>query len=187
MDARTLSRWFLAAALTAGAAGCSAPAARNGKETAAKSPAAAPAPAPALAPVAAGGGASAPAVKSEDSVKGTIAAAAASRPRKKPVFDGTGVLMSPKPLAGQTPAPAYPEASRLAGETGVVVVRVSVSEEGVPVEARVEESSTFPKLDAAAVDAAMRWRFKAGTWQGRAVELDILVPFRFGLKSAQTP
>jgi protein TonB len=181
MDPRTLTYWTLAAALTAGTAGCAAPVARPGTDPVPKASAAAPARA------AGGGAAPAPVVKSEESVKGTIAAAAASRPRKKPVFDGTGVLMSPKPLEGRTPAPAYPEASRLAGETGVVVVRVSVSEEGVPVEARVEESSTFPRLDAAAVEAAMRWRFKAGTWQGKAVELDVLVPFRFGLKSAQAP
>jgi protein TonB len=95
--------------------------------------------------------------------------------------------MAPKPLEGKNPAPVYPEASRLAGESGVVVVRVTVSEEGMPVEMRIEESSSFTRLDAAAVEAAARWRFKPGTWQGKPVELDILVPFRFGLKEPAKP
>lgn len=112
---------------------------------------------------------------------------AASRPRRRPVFEGTGVLIAPKPVPGMTPAPAYPESARLAGESGVVVIRVTVSEEGEPLAALVEESSGHAALDAAATEAVLRWRFKPGTWQGKAVELDLLVPFRFDLKAAKKP
>lgn len=112
---------------------------------------------------------------------------AASRPRRRPVFEGTGVLVAPKPIPGKTPAPAYPESARLAGKSGVVVVRVTVSEEGEPLAALVEESSGHAPLDAAAAETALRWRFKPGTWQGKAVELDLLVPFRFNLKTAKKP
>jgi protein TonB len=59
--------------------------------------------------------------------------------------------------------PAYPAASRRAGEEGTGVFRVLVSERGQPVEVSVVQSSGFPRLDQAAMEAIKRWRFAAAT------------------------
>jgi periplasmic protein TonB len=59
--------------------------------------------------------------------------------------------------------PVYPAASRRAGEQGTGVFRVLVSERGQPVEVSVVQSSGFPRLDQAAMEAIKRWRFAAAT------------------------
>jgi protein TonB len=56
--------------------------------------------------------------------------------------------------------PVYPPASRRAGEQGVVMLRVLVNENGRPGDVQVTQSSGFPKLDQAALDAIKKWTFK---------------------------
>lgn len=53
----------------------------------------------------------------------------------------------------------YPEAARWAGETGTVRVAISVTASGVPVRARVVESSGYLRLDDAAKALALDFRF----------------------------
>jgi protein TonB len=55
--------------------------------------------------------------------------------------------------------PTYPSASRRAGETGRVQLRVLVDESGHPLEVKVVKSSGFERLDEAAVTAIKRWLF----------------------------
>jgi periplasmic protein TonB len=59
--------------------------------------------------------------------------------------------------------PVYPASSRRAGEEGTGTFRVLVSERGQPVEVSVVQSSGFPRLDQAAMDAIKKWRFAAAT------------------------
>jgi|SRR5688572_2758390 protein TonB len=56
--------------------------------------------------------------------------------------------------------PVYPPASRRAGEQGVVMLRVLVNTNGRPGDVEVLQSSGFPKLDQAALDAIRKWTFK---------------------------
>ena len=56
--------------------------------------------------------------------------------------------------------PVYPPASRRAGEQGTVMVRVLVTERGLPGQLQVLKSSGHPRLDEAALDAIRKWRFK---------------------------
>jgi periplasmic protein TonB len=57
--------------------------------------------------------------------------------------------------------PAYPAASRRAGEEGSATFRVLVDERGRPAEVTVLQSSGFDRLDQAAMDAIRRWTFAA--------------------------
>ncbi len=59
--------------------------------------------------------------------------------------------------------PPYPPAARRLGEEGVVIVGVWVLPDGQVGDARIEASSGFTRLDAAAVEQARRWRLKAAT------------------------
>jgi periplasmic protein TonB len=70
----------------------------------------------------------------------------------------TGVRSDPRyPLT----QPAYPPAARRFGEEGVVIVGVYVLPNGQVGDARVETSSGFERLDAAALSHSRRWRLVA--------------------------
>ncbi len=62
--------------------------------------------------------------------------------------------------------PAYPALSRRIGETGTVVLKFLVDEQGAVLGAEVESSSGYPRLDAAAKDALSLCRFTPGTVDG---------------------
>jgi protein TonB len=79
------------------------------------------------------------------------------------------------------PRPAYPAASRRLGEEGRVVLRVAVSSDGRPVAVDVERSSNFERLDEAARQAVVRWRFLPARRGNEAVDSAVLVPLVFRL------
>jgi periplasmic protein TonB len=68
--------------------------------------------------------------------------------------------------------PEYPPSSRRAGEAGTVILEVYVLETGRVGEARVKQSSGFPRLDEAAVREVKRsWRLVPGTENGKPVQM----------------
>jgi protein TonB len=68
--------------------------------------------------------------------------------------------------------PEYPPSSRRAGEAGTVILEVYVLENGRVGEARVKQSSGFPRLDEAAVREVKRsWRLQPGTQNGKPVPM----------------
>ena len=69
----------------------------------------------------------------------------------------------------------YPYRSRVEGEEGRVVLKISLSSEGRASEVSVLESSGFERLDRAAVSAARQHDF-----QGRSGQVDLA--FRFVLR-----
>jgi periplasmic protein TonB len=79
------------------------------------------------------------------------------------------------------PSPPYPRTSRNLGEQGRVLVRVCVDEKGQPLRAEVSKSSSYERLDAAAVTAVMRWRFKPGSRNGVPEPGCVGVPVDFKL------
>ena len=99
--------------------------------------------------------------------------------------DGSGRgakhVTAPVPVADNEP-PSYPVASRRAREEGLVVVRVSVRVDGTAAEAVLAQSSGFPRLDQAALDAVGAWRFQPALRNGRPVERQLDVPVRFRLR-----
>lgn len=67
--------------------------------------------------------------------------------------------------------PAYPPASRRAGEAGSVVVSVLVGVDGRVADAEVARSSGYGRLDNAAIRQALSaWRFRPATRDGVAVQ-----------------
>jgi protein TonB len=81
------------------------------------------------------------------------------------------------------PAPAYPTLSRRMGEEGRVVLRVHVSEDGMPTQVQLKTSSSHPRLDEAALEAVRRWRFAPARRGDKPVAAWVLVPISFSLRS----
>jgi protein TonB len=82
----------------------------------------------------------------------------------------------------RNPAPQYPLAARRAGEQGTVLLRVLVTQDGVPAQVSIERSSGFARLDRAAVEAVRTWRFAPARRGADAVEAWVLVPVVFKLE-----
>lgn len=79
------------------------------------------------------------------------------------------------------PPPRYPESSRLAGEQGVVLVRVDVATSGNVNRVLLARSSGYPALDRAAVEAVKGWKFHPASAGGIAMTSEVTVPVRFEL------
>ncbi len=79
------------------------------------------------------------------------------------------------------PVPPYPTVSKRLGEEGTSVVRIYVGADGLPQRAELRSSSGFERLDAAALAAVMKWRFKPGTRAGVPEPMWILQPIPFVL------
>ncbi len=122
-----------------------------------------PAPAAVPAPAAAPPAVTAPAV-----------VVVAANPRQIP---SSGVqYLVPPPLE-------YPRASRREREEGEVLVRVLIDEAGLPRLVEVARSSGYPRLDAAAVAAARKAKFKPHIDAGRAVEAWATISLTFALET----
>jgi len=84
----------------------------------------------------------------------------------------------------RNPAPRYPLAARLNGEQGTVMLKVLVTQQGLPGSVTVEKTSGFPLLDAAAVQTVRQWRFVPARRGAQAIDASVLVPIRFRLQDA---
>lgn len=83
---------------------------------------------------------------------------------------------------GDNAKPVYPFVARRRGIEGRVVLRVRVHPDGTAGRIEVARSSGHRRLDDAARDAVMRWRFIPAARQGVTVAADLLVPIRFSLR-----
>jgi protein TonB len=79
--------------------------------------------------------------------------------------------------------PYYPSFSKRAGEQGEVVVRLIISESGEVEEARLLQSSSYPRLDRAAMEIGRRYRFKPYTINGSPTKISTNLLIKFNLKS----
>lgn len=82
----------------------------------------------------------------------------------------------------EPPVLVYPRASRRAGESGRVVLRVFIDEAGLPRQVQVNQSTGFARLDEAAINAVQKARFKPYSDNGQAVSGWALVPLSFDLE-----
>ena len=78
--------------------------------------------------------------------------------------------------------PKYPAASRRRGEQGEVKLEIDVSGKGAVVDAKVAESSGYPALDKAAVEAVMSADFEPAKSDGRPVPSRAIISIHFRLK-----
>jgi periplasmic protein TonB len=79
------------------------------------------------------------------------------------------------------PPPTYPPVSRRLGEAGKVVVRVFIALDGSAQKGEVRSSSGFERLDAAALAAALKWRYVPGKRGGTPEAMWVNVPVNFTL------
>lgn len=75
--------------------------------------------------------------------------------------------------------PVYPEVARRQGEEGLVILRVLVDPSGRSQSVLIHRSSGFPRLDEAAQQAVLRWRFYPAERGRVPVTAWLLVPLRF--------
>jgi periplasmic protein TonB len=80
------------------------------------------------------------------------------------------------------PPPPYPALSKRLREEGRVVVRVLIGIDGKPQEGKVVQSSGYERLDNAAYNAVMGWRYVPGKRGGVPTAMTFDVPLIFELK-----
>ena len=81
------------------------------------------------------------------------------------------------------PKPVYPHASRRLGEQGKVLLRVYVSAAGLAEKVEIKLGSGFARLDQAAHDAVIRWRFVPARRGEQTIAAWVQVPITFQLDS----
>ena len=81
------------------------------------------------------------------------------------------------------PAPAYPAPSRRMREQGRVILRVLVRANGTAAQVQVRASSGHARLDDAARDAVLHWRFVPAKRGAEPIEEWVLIPVSFRLDS----
>jgi protein TonB len=79
------------------------------------------------------------------------------------------------------PHPEYPSLSRRLGEEGKVLLKVRVSPDGQASAVEVEKSSSFERLDDAALRSVLRWRFVPAKRGDETIEATVIVPIVFRL------
>lgn len=82
----------------------------------------------------------------------------------------------------RNPKPAYPPVSKRLGEQGKVVVRVLIGADGTAQRAEIRQSSGFDRLDHAALDTALKWRYVPGKRGGVPEAMWFNVPINFVLE-----
>jgi protein TonB len=111
---------------------------------------------------------------------------AASAPAANPpAAPAAAVVQQPSSNADylQNPKPAYPSLSARLGETGRSVYKVWIGVDGKPQRAELVSSSGFPRLDKAAYDTVMAWRYVPGMRNGVAEAMAVNVPIHWELRS----
>ena len=80
------------------------------------------------------------------------------------------------------PKPAYPGLSKRLGEEGKVVLRVLIEADGSASKAEIRSSSGYDRLDQAALQTVLRWRYLPGKRNGVAEAMWFNVPINFVLE-----
>lgn len=80
------------------------------------------------------------------------------------------------------PKPAYPRLSKQRDEQGTVMVHVQIGVDGQALQAEIKQSSGFHRLDQAALDAALLWRYIPGKRAGVPEIMWTDVPISFVFK-----
>lgn len=78
-------------------------------------------------------------------------------------------------------APRYPAEALKQRKAGTVVLLVDVDAKGVVTAIKLDRSAGDARLDAAAMEAAVRWKFRPATKDGRQVATRVRVPIQFEL------
>ena len=114
---------------------------------------------------------------------------APSSPPPPPVVEAPPQPSQPVMLAGELSvscpersAPDYPRQSMRMNEQGKVILRVELGEDGRVINAIVKTSSSYKRLDDAALSAVKTWHCNPSERNGVAVRAMALQPFNFTLE-----
>jgi len=112
------------------------------------------------------------------------AAAESSPAPARPAEPAVPAVQLPSSTADylNNPAPAYPPLSRRLGEQGRVVVRVLIGTDGTASQAEIRSSSGFERLDQAALQTVLKWRYVPGKRAGVPEAMWFNVPINFVLE-----
>ncbi len=82
----------------------------------------------------------------------------------------------------QNPKPVYPPMSKRLNEQGTVLVRVLIGVDGTAQQAEIQQSSSFDRLDQAALATVLKWRYVPGKRGGQPEAMWFTVPIAWVLK-----
>ncbi|HMN91642.1 MAG TPA: energy transducer TonB [Hydrogenophaga sp.] len=148
----------------------------------------APAPAPEPLPVAEAAPTAALEVAAPDKLEPAPTAATATAPNSNgvpgaaPAAPAPVVLPSSSAAYLNNPPPAYPPLSRRLGEQGRVVVRAYIDVDGTATRAEIRSSSGYDRLDQAALQTVLRWRYVPGKRGGVPEAMWFNIPISFVLE-----
>ncbi len=77
--------------------------------------------------------------------------------------------------------PVFPPQAIRAHHSGTVITKAMISKDGIPASVTIEESSGYPELDEAAIDAVKQWHFNPATKNGVPIDGFARVPVNFQL------
>lgn len=80
------------------------------------------------------------------------------------------------------PPPPYPRQSRRRGEQGKVVLAAEIAINGKALQALVNTSSGYPRLDQAALESVLKWQFIPGKKAGVPQKMWVNIPINFVLE-----
>lgn len=80
------------------------------------------------------------------------------------------------PVPVRTVSPECP--SSLRGTSGLVMVKVTIDEQGNVAATNVVKSSN-EGFDAAAVEALKKWKFKPASEDGKTIQISVTIPVKF--------
>ncbi len=86
------------------------------------------------------------------------------------------------PLYRQNKKPVYPLLARKRGWQGTVILEVTISPDGLPLEIVLLKSSSYALLDKSALKAVQSWCFTPALNNGQPVTAKVQVPVHFSLK-----
>ncbi|MEY5097525.1 MAG: hypothetical protein RJA36_244 [Pseudomonadota bacterium] len=117
------------------------------------------------------------------------AAAAPAAPAAAPAPAAPAATAAPKvelPSSSadylSNPKPPYPPLSKRLNEQGLVVLRVYIEADGTASKAEVRTSSGYERLDQAALQTVLRWRYVPGKRGGAPEAMWFNVPINFVLE-----
>jgi protein TonB len=84
------------------------------------------------------------------------------------------------PLRTFNVPPKYPEEAQAAHVQGVVILQITIGEDGSVIDAAPLRS--IPELDQAAINAALQWQYEPTLLNGQPVEVEMTVTFNFTLR-----
>lgn len=90
-------------------------------------------------------------------------------------------LPSSKASYLNNPPPVYPAISQRLGEQGQVMIRVLISKEGKATQGEIAQSSGYLRLDQAALETVLLWRYLPGIRDGIAQDMWFTVPINYRL------